>query len=91
LEQLKEWRMDEHKVDILSNLKEIADEYGITCIISENDQFVSFHKAETGFCDPSFSLFIEWDVCKVNVMNLNKTFSLDKIDGYARLMCEVIS
>jgi hypothetical protein len=83
--------MNEHRTAIISTLREIADDYNILCIASENQQFISFYNKEVEFLAPNFSLFIDWDKCQVDIMNVNKQFGLDKIEGYVRLMAEVIS
>ncbi|QCQ61868.1 hypothetical protein Barba19A_gp028 [Rheinheimera phage vB_RspM_Barba19A] len=83
--------MNENKIQIISQLKEIANEYGLTFSSSDDDQFVYFRKHEVGVCDPSFMLTINYDVCKVHIGCVGKTVDLHQLNNYVRLLCEVIA
>lgn len=82
--------MNELQASILSTLKELADEYGITFSHTDNCQLVFFTKVGCGFMDPSFTIAIAWDVKKANIFLLNKTIDLYQIEDCCRLLCEVI-
>lgn len=79
------------QTSIISKLKEIADEYGITFTHSDNFMYLHFYKHDVGLSDPAFSYAVDWGVKKVNIFHLNKTFELVNIESYTRLLCEVIS
>lgn len=75
----------------VSNLKEIADDYGLIFHASENGQVIMFIKQETGLCDPAFTLVIEYNVKQVSIINLGKTVELYQLESYVRLLCEIIA
>lgn len=81
----------EHKIHIISQLKEIADSYGLSFTHSDNDMYVFFYKKECGMNDPCFAYCIDWDVNMVSIFHLSKTFQLKDIMSYTRLLCEVIA
>jgi hypothetical protein len=83
--------MNEHKIQIISQLKEIADEYGLTFSSSDDDQFVYFWKYEVGMCDPAVCFYIDWHTNEASMLNLNKRFSLKDIKSYVILIAEVLS
>ncbi|QCQ64618.1 hypothetical protein Barba31A_gp028 [Rheinheimera phage vB_RspM_Barba31A] len=83
--------MNENKIQIISQLKEIANEYGLTFSSSDDDQFVYFRKHEVGVCDPAFLVTINYDVCKAYIGALNKSIDLHQINDCVRLLCEVIA
>lgn len=83
--------MDELQVSILSTLKELADEYGITFSHTDNCQFVFFTKVEAGFMDAGFLYYINWEEYKVSIPALNTIFEIKDIKSYTTLLLEVIS
>lgn len=78
------------QTSIISQLKEIADEYSLTFSKSEDCQFLYFTKVECGLCDPSFVVIVEWDVCKANITSLGKVVELKDLVSCVRLLAEVI-
>lgn len=79
------------QTSIISQLKELADEYDLLFSTSEDNQFLYFNKIECGLCDPSFVVISEWNVCKANIITLGKTIELKDLVSCCRLLCEVIS
>lgn len=83
--------MNDLQTSILSKLQEIADTFGITFSHSTDCQFLYFHKYECGLCDAGFSVLVDWDEKKCNILHLWKTFELRNIESYCTLLCEIIS
>ena len=83
--------MNENKIQIISQLKEIADEYGLTFSTSDDCQFVYFWKYEVGLCDPRFMITVEYNICNAHIYCLNKTVELHQLNNCVRLLCEIIA
>ena len=83
--------MNELQTSIISQLRELADDYGLAFSTSDDYQFIYFTKVETYLCDPAFMLVVEWNVCKANIITLSKTIELKDLVSCVRLLCEVIS
>lgn len=83
--------MNELQTKVLSDLSEIASEYGLNFSHSDNGQFVYFNKYETGFLDSGFMVTIEYNVCKACINCLGKTVELHQINDCIRLLCEIIA
>ena len=83
--------MNELITKTVSNLKELADDYGLIFHASENGQVIMFIKHEVGLCDPAFSLIIDYDVKQATITNLGKTVELHQLESCVRLLCEIIA
>jgi hypothetical protein len=83
--------LNELQTSIISQLKEIADDYKLAFGITDDCQFIYFTKVETYLCDPAFMLVVEWNVNKVMISNLGKTIDLKDLVSCVRLLAEVIS
>jgi len=79
------------QTSIISQLKELCDDYGLVFSTSDDCQFIYFTKVECGMCDAGFMVIVEWNVCKANIITLSKTVELKDLVSCVRLLAEVIS
>lgn len=79
------------KTKTITDLAEIAHDYGLNFSHSDGGQFVYFSKYECGLLDPSFMVTIEYNICKAYISCLSKSVELHQLKDCVRLLAQCIS
>lgn len=82
--------MNELQTSVISNIKEIVDQYNLSYCVSNNHNYLTIYNG-SGIWNASFSIMINWDNHTGFICQLSKDFEIKDIESYVILLCEIIS